>query len=71
MTAATKVHVRYVGDGKQYFIGVPARDLTKEEYDRLGPSERRDVDASSIYERAGAKKSSGDDSGDGNEGENN
>ena len=65
---ATKVHVRYVGDGKQYFIGVPARDLTKEEYDRLDPLARRNVDASDLYERAGAKKSTGD-AGDNSESE--
>lgn len=69
---ATKVHVRYVGNGKQYFIGVPTRDLTKEEYDALDPLARRDVDASDLYERAGAKKSSGgNDAGDDNEGESN
>ena len=34
---ADQVYVRYVGDKKQYFIGIPARDLTKDEFDALGP----------------------------------
>lgn len=49
MSDTPKVHVRYVGNGKQFFIGVPARDLTKEEFDRLDPNERRDVESSDLY----------------------
>jgi hypothetical protein len=71
MPDTPKIHVRYVGDGKQYFIGVPARDLTKEEYDRLDPASRRDVDASDLYEKAGAKKSSANSGDDKSESENN
>ena len=44
-----KIYVRYTGDGA-FFIGVPAKDLTKEEFDGLGPLEKRDVLAGTIYE---------------------
>lgn len=40
---------RYTGNGKR-FRGVPARDLTQHEYDRLGPRERRSVIKSGAYE---------------------
>jgi hypothetical protein len=61
--AAPKIFVRYVGDKdggiKQFFIGVPARDLTEEEYDNLDPFVKRDIVASDIYEfetkKAGAE----------------
>lgn len=33
---------RYVGDGERW-RGVPARDLTQEEYEQLGPLEQRTV----------------------------
>lgn len=46
---APPVFVRYRGDGA-VFIGVPARDLTKEEFDNLDPLQRRDVLAETIYE---------------------
>lgn len=51
-----KVHARYVGNGKQFFIGVPAKDLDKSEFDALTLAQQRDVLASSIYEVDGAKK---------------
>lgn len=50
------VHVRYVGGGKQFFIGIPARDLTKAEYDRLDLGQKRDVDSSDIYEVVAPEK---------------
>lgn len=60
---ASNIHVRYVGDGKQFFIGVPPRDLTKEEFDNLVPARKRDVEASSIYKfvaKSGAKDAPAD-----------
>lgn len=39
---------RYTGSGERYAC-VPARDLTQEEYDRLGPLEQRTVDESEFY----------------------
>ena len=50
--AQPAIHVRYVGNGRQYFIGVPARDLTREEFDGLNAIDRRDVLAGTIYEPA-------------------
>ncbi len=50
-----EVFVRYVGDGTQFFIGVDARDLTKDEFKELEPLQRRDVLASSLYEAVTAE----------------
>lgn len=50
------VFVRYTGN-RQFFIGVPARDLTKDEFDALDPLQQRDVLASDIYEKPEAEKS--------------
>lgn len=48
------IFARYVGNGKQYFIDVDARDLTREEFDRLAPLAQRDVLAGTIYEIVGS-----------------
>lgn len=40
---------RYVGKGARY-RGVPSRDLTQDEYERLGPLEQRTVRESGGYE---------------------
>lgn len=45
---------RYTGDGQQ-FRGVPARDITQEEYEALGPREQRSVDESGAYKPIEAK----------------
>jgi hypothetical protein len=50
-----KVHVRYVGNGKQFFIGAPARDLTEDEFNGLDALARRDIAASPLYEFATKK----------------
>jgi hypothetical protein len=55
--APVAVHLRYVGDKRQFFIGVPARDLTKAEFDALDPLQQRDVLASNIYEQPEAEQS--------------
>lgn len=49
-TEKVKVRVRYVGNGKQFFLGVPARDLSEQEFDALEPGQQRDVVASDLYE---------------------
>lgn len=46
---------RYTGKGER-FRGVPARDITQEEYDRLGPREQRTVDESGAYKPMAALK---------------
>lgn len=46
------IFARYVGDGKQFFIDVPARDLTKEDFERLPTLAQRDVLAGTIYKVA-------------------
>ena len=51
------IFARYVGNGKQYFIDVPAKDLSKEEFDRLPTLAQREVLAGTIYrvEEGGTK----------------
>lgn len=45
---------RYVGNGQRWH-GVPARDLTQEEFERLGPLEQRAVREGGGYEAVKAK----------------
>ncbi len=52
---SAETFVRYVGNGKQFFIGVDARDLTKDEFDALEPMRQRDVLARSLYEATTAE----------------
>jgi len=52
---SAETFVRYVGNGKQFFIGVDTRDLTKDEFDALEPLRQRDVLASPLYEAATAE----------------
>jgi len=40
---------RYIGNGA-HWAGVPARDLTKDEFDRLGPLQKRAVTTGGGYE---------------------
>lgn len=46
---------RYVGDGERW-RGVPARDMTQEEFDGLGPLEQRTVREGGGYEKVSAKE---------------
>ncbi len=46
---APPIFARYVGGGSQFFVGVPAKDLTKEEFDSLEPLSQRDVLAGTIF----------------------
>lgn len=45
---------KYTGKGERY-RGVPARDLTQQEYDDLGVLEKRAVDESGAYTKVKAK----------------
>ena len=56
--AKADVYVRFVGSGKQYFPGVPTKDMTKEEFERLDAVQQDDVLASSIYEVVKKRSSS-------------
>lgn len=59
-----KVKYRYVGGGACYY-GIPARDLTKTDWDRLSEAQQALVAGSPLYEAReqgskGARDSSGD-----------
>lgn len=47
---------KYTGKNGEYVIGVPARDLTGDEYAALDADAKRDCDASPLYEKASQKK---------------
>lgn len=40
---------RYIGDPEDRWRGVPGRDLTQDDYDALGPLERRTVTESGAW----------------------
>lgn len=44
------VVARYLGDGKQFYPGIPARDLRGEDWARLGGNSRRAVREGGLYE---------------------
>ncbi len=46
---------RYTGTGERY-AGVPARDLTEEEFEALGPLEKRTVVESGSYKEVAKAK---------------
>jgi len=50
------VRYRYTGDGTTYLEGVPARDLTDEDVALLSAEQVAAVDASPLYEKAGATR---------------
>jgi hypothetical protein len=45
----------YVGTGVGYLNGIPARDLTEEEWAALTPEQQAEVKASGLYELEGEK----------------
>lgn len=47
------IKAKFKGTGASYLNGVPARDLTVEEYDALDAETRAAVDASELYKVAG------------------
>ena len=46
-----EARARYTGNG-EYWSGIPARDLSPEEYDALSEDQRRLVDSGRLYEVA-------------------
>lgn len=50
--SAPVVAVRYIGDGA-FWPGIPARDLTREEWDALEPEHREQILAHKLYEEVG------------------
>lgn len=51
---AKAVTYKYVGNG-DYLFGVPARDLTKDEFDALNDEQKDAVKKSGVYEKGGTK----------------
>jgi hypothetical protein len=50
------VRYRYTGDGTTFLEGVPARDLTAQDWALLDDVQRAAVAASDLYEAAGGGK---------------
>jgi hypothetical protein len=47
------VKFKYIGSG-EFFIGIPARDLMEEDWERLDEEQQKMVTASQIYKKAEA-----------------
>lgn len=47
----------YIGTGGEFYRGVPARDLTAEEFAALDPEQQAAVQSGKLYRKASAKKS--------------
>ena len=47
--------LRYVGDG-DYILGVPARDLTKDEFEALSEAQKKQCKESGLYVMPGKKE---------------
>ena len=47
------VRYRFVGPPDTYIDGVPARDLTEEDWQALNDEQQAAVEASALYERVG------------------
>ena len=48
---------QYIGTGGEFYRGVPARDLTAEEFAALDADQQAAVQTGKLYRKAGAKKS--------------
>ena len=44
------IKARYTGNGEEYYSGIPARDLTDQEYAALTGEQRARVNSRRIYE---------------------
>lgn len=51
---------RYTGDGNEYYMRVPMRDLSAEEFDALADEDKERVQSGIIYEEAGGSDDDGD-----------
>ncbi len=47
--------VKFKGDGRQFFYGIPTRDLTDEEWQALTADDRKAALASGLYEKVEEK----------------
>lgn len=47
---------QYIGTGGEFYSGVPARDLTAEEFAALAPDQQAAVQSGRLYRKASAKK---------------
>ena len=43
------MHIKFLGDGSAEIIGIPARDLTVEDWDALAPEQQAHALASGLY----------------------
>lgn len=48
MTPKTKPYAEYIGRG-EYQVGIPARDLTKADWDAMDEAARKQAEASGLY----------------------
>lgn len=44
------IKARYKGNGEEFHMGIPKRDLTEEEYDALDADEKKLLRSSPIYD---------------------
>lgn len=51
-TEAPAVAYKYVGNG-DHFVGIPQRDLTKDEFDALSDADKENVTKSGLYKKGG------------------
>ena len=47
--ATKRVEIQFVGDGSRYIMGIPARDLTKEEFAALSKALQKQCIQSGLY----------------------
>jgi hypothetical protein len=57
------IRYRYTGDGTTYVEGVPARDLTRAEWNALTAEQKKAVRSSGLYERAAGRQDDEPDEG--------
>lgn len=53
----SKAKVRFVGKPGHYISGIPARDLTPEDWERLSPEQRKRALKSGLYKKAAGRSS--------------
>lgn len=53
----SKTKVRFVGDPGHYISGIPARDLTSEDWERLSPEQQERALKSELYKKAAGRSS--------------
>lgn len=55
--AKHKIRFKYIGSGAEFLHGIPARDLTETDWDRLTKEQQEIVIASLVYQEVEAAKS--------------